>query len=101
MKTREELQAFLEAFLNSRNVYFQPPPSVKINYPAIIYSLADIQNSPANNNVYMQNKAYQVTIVDKDPDSEISKRMSLIPLCRFNRFFTSDNLNHFIYTLYY
>lgn len=100
-KTREELQEFLEEFLGSRNVYFQPPPSIKMNYPAIVYSLSEIQNRPANNSVYSQQIAYQITIIDDDPDSDISNRFSYLPLCRFNRFYTSDNLNHFVYTLYY
>ncbi len=100
-KPREDLQVFLEEFLGSRNVYFQPPPSVKLKYPAIIYSLTDIDNLPANDYVYAQNIAYQVTIVDYDPDSDISKRFSFLPLCRFNRFYTADNLNHFVYILYY
>ena len=100
-KTREDLQAFFEEFLGSRNVYFQPPPSIRMNYPAIVYSLSEIQNRPANNSVYSQQIAYQVTIIDDDPDSDISKRFSVLPLCRFNRFFTSDNLNHFVYTLFY
>lgn len=100
-RTREDLQDFLENLLGTRNVYFQPPPSIKMNYPAIVYTLANIQNEPANNSVYMQNTAYQLTIIDKDPDSEISKTVSYLPMCKFNRFFTSDNLNHFVYTLYY
>lgn len=100
-RAREDLQDFLENLLKTRNVYFQPPPSIKMNYPAIVYTLANIQNEPANNSVYMQKTTYQLTIIDKDPDSEISKTVSLLPMCRFNRFFTSDNLNHFVYTLYY
>jgi hypothetical protein len=101
MKPRISLQKFLETFLGSRNVYFQPPESLKISYPAIVYNLADIQTLSADNAVYRQYTAYQITLIDKDPDSEFIRKMALIPMCRFNRFFTSDNLNHFVYTLYY
>ncbi len=101
MKPRTSLQTFLETFLGSRNVYFQPPESVKMSYPAIVYALADIQNLPADNAVYRQYTAYQITIIDKDPDSQFVRRMALVPMCRFERFYTSDNLNHFVYMLYY
>ena len=37
MKTRYELHEFLCEILGSRNVYFQPPESVKMKYPAIVY----------------------------------------------------------------
>ena len=39
MGTRLELQNKLEELLGSRHVYFQPPESVKMEYPAIKYSM--------------------------------------------------------------
>lgn len=100
-KTRGSLQTLLETLIGNRNVYFQPPPSIRMKYPAIVYSVANIQNNPANNSVYGQDMAYQLTIIDEDPESEVSKKVSILPMCRFNRSFKSDNLNHFVYTLYY
>ena len=44
MASRLDLQTFLEEILESRNVYFQPPESVKMKYPAIVYALDDIEN---------------------------------------------------------
>ena len=38
MANRLDLQALLEDLLGSRNVYYQPPESVKMNYPAIVYA---------------------------------------------------------------
>jgi len=34
-------------------VYFQPPSSVRMNYPAIVYVLDDIKNTFANDGVYL------------------------------------------------
>ena len=85
----------------NRHVYFQPPESVKIKYPAIIYSRNDIDNRFANNDVYKQTYNYQVTVIDRDPDSEIVDKISKLPTCRFNRHFVSDNLNHDVFILYY
>jgi hypothetical protein len=100
-KDRLSLQTFLEELLGSRNVYFQPPPSIKMNYPAIKYQLSNIQNTNADNIPYMQGTGYQITVIDEDPDSVISKTISKLPMCRFDRFYTADNLNHFVYTIFY
>lgn len=98
---RENLQKILEEILGSRNVYYQPPESIKLNYPAIVYSRERIDNSFADDKVWKQDCSYQITVIDKDPDSEIVNKVSQIPMCRHDRHFTSDNLNHDVFTLYY
>ena len=101
MDRRPILHEVLCTALGNRNVYFQPPASVVMQYPCIRYTLYDINNVYADNNVYKQDVAYQVTVIDRDPDSEIVKRVSEIPGIRFNRFYTADNLNHTVFVLYY
>lgn len=101
MATRIDLQNVLEELLGSRNVYYQPPESLKMSYPAIVYARKTIDNSYANNSVYKQNYAYEITVIDKNPDSEIVNKVSKLPTCRFDRHFKSDNLNHDVFTLYY
>ena len=101
MLRRLLLQATLENILGSRNVYFQPPASVSMDYPAIVYSLNGIENKHASNGVYVQGISYEVIVVDEDPDNEISKVVSKLPMCKYNRSYRSDNLNHDVYTLFY
>jgi hypothetical protein len=100
-KSRIELQTLLENVLESRNVYFQPPESIRMEYPAIIYSLNRINNNHANNSVYIKNKEYELIVIDRDPESEIVDRLSELPLCRFDRSYKADDLNHFVFTLYF
>lgn len=100
MVSRLQLSETLHKILGNDNVYFQPPESIEMNYPAIVYSLDDIRNSFANNSVYIQNRAYQITVIDKDPDSEIVDRISAISKCKFVRSFASDNLNHWVFILH-
>ena len=101
MGTRLELHEVLCNIIGSRNVYYQPPESIKMNYPAIVYSRNDISNKYGDAIPYMQSVSYQVTVIDKDPDSTIVSDIAKLPYCRFNRHFTSDNLNHDVFTLYY
>lgn len=101
MGQRVELQAILENILGSRNVYYQPPETLKIQYPAIVYKRIDIKNDYANNRPYIQNRRYQLTVIDFDPDSEIVDKVSLLPECSYVNHFTSDNLNHDVFSIVY
>lgn len=101
MASRLKLQTELEELLGTKNVYYSPPASLKMQYPAIVYSRSDIDNVHANNSVYKQEYAYEITVIDRNPDSEIVKKVSRLPRCRFNRHYPSDNLNHDVFTIYY
>ena len=101
MASRLELQTLLEKLMGNRNVYFQPPESVKMKYPAIVYELTDIENTHADNGVYYFYKQYSVTVVDADPDSALVNQVASLPTCRFDRFYTSENLNHWAFSLYF
>lgn len=101
MGTRIDLQAILELLLGSNEVYFQPPESVKMNYPAIVYERIDVDAKFADNILYLHKKKYKVTIIDRDPDSLIPDILAKVTLCSFDRHFTTSNLNHDVYNLYY
>ena len=99
--SRIALHEILCKILESRNVYFQPPESVKMKYPAIVYGLSGIENTHAGNKPYLSKRKYSITIIDEDPDSPIVGKFTALPVCRFDRFFKSDNLNHNVFTLYF
>lgn len=101
MGTRVELQSLLEEVLGSRNVYFQPPSDIHMKYPAIVYARSRIANDHANDDVYRQSLSYELTVIDANPDSEIVTKVSKLSMCRHDRHFTSDNLNHDVFTIYY
>lgn len=100
-RNREELQSLLEVLLGSSNVYFQPPSNKQLNYPAIIYKISNVDNTHADNSVYLQFSSYDVVVVDYKPNSQIADKISRLPMCRFNTNYVSNNLNHFSFTLYY
>ena len=101
MAGRLNLHEVLCETLGSRNVYFNPPASVKMQYPAIVYNRKRIENTYANNGVYIQSDAYEITVIDYDVDSDIVRRVSLLPKCSFDRNFKSDNLDHNTFTIFY
>jgi hypothetical protein len=72
-----------------------------MQYPAIVYIRSKIGNSHADDDVYKQSLEYEATVIDTDPDSEIVMKMSRLPRCRHERHYTSDGLNHDVFTLTY
>lgn len=101
MADRLSLQTELENLLGTRNVYFQPPASVQMKYPAIRFRLYDIKNDHADNKPYKQLRAYELILIDPNPDSEYIEKISQLEYCSFDRYYSSDNLNHYVFTLYY
>jgi len=84
------------------NVYFQPPSTVKLVYPCIIYSKTGTDTESANNQVYNMHTIYQLTVIEKDADGDLSdtllKSFSLITV---NTAYVMNNLYHTFLTLYY
>lgn len=100
-KTRLDLHEFLCEKIHSRNVYFRPPESIKMKYPAIKYDLAKMDNRNANNSPYIKSRGYEIILIDNDPDSELVDVFTDISLCTFERNYTADGLNHWVFTLFY
>jgi hypothetical protein len=101
MAPRLELQAILLELLGSNSVYFQPPETVQMEYPCIVYRRDLIRTNFADDLPYRILKRYQVTVIDRDPDSDIPDKVGKLPMCSFNRFFTADELNHDIFNLFF
>lgn len=101
MNNRLELHEVLCSVLGNRNVYFQPPASIKMKYPAIVYKRDNIINSQANNEVYKQANKYQLIVIDQNPDSEIVQKISKLSRIRYDRHYVSDGLNHDAFTIFY
>lgn len=101
MDRRSDLGALLRKTLGSSNVYFQPPETVKLKYPCIIYTLSGERVRHAEGILYFHRDRYTVNVIDKNPDSEIPDKIRALPYCTFDRFYTADNLNHFVYTIFY
>lgn len=101
MGRRADLHEILCGIVGSRNVYFQPPETIKMVYPCVVYGRSGIDTKFANDLPYGHVNEYTITVIDRDPDSLIPSKISDIPTCRFDRHFTSDNLNHDVFRIYY
>ena len=109
MRTRLDFDRYLRDIVGEGvSVYFQPPSNVSgagqkviknIKYPAIIYSLDEYNTMSANNKKYSVQKEYGVTLITKDPDSDLPDKLVMVPTSRFDRNYESDGLYHSVFTI--
>lgn len=101
MGSRLELHEILCGVLKTKSCYFQPPSSVRMQYPAIVYSRKDVEKRSADDMAYRKLPSYELVLIDKNPDSEFVDKLLDLPYCSFDRHYESDNLNHDVFTLYF
>lgn len=102
MAERLSLHAKFISLLGTNNVYFQPPESIKLAYPCIVYRRSSGDTKYSNDMPYLFTQAYEVTVIDKDPDSPLIRAIATgFPMVRYNRHYVNDNLNHDTFTLYF
>lgn len=76
MDRRPDFHRVLKALFDENpHVYFQPPKNTMLQYPCIIYKLVDIPAKYANNRRYIQKREYEVTVIDRDPDSPLREKI--------------------------
>jgi hypothetical protein len=85
----------------TEHVYFQAPPTYKMQFPCILYSRDGTSAQHADNELYRHAKRYQVTVIDRDPDSELAEQVEALQWCSFERRFAADDLNHYVFTLFF
>jgi hypothetical protein len=99
MASRLQLQTLLEDL--TEHVYFQPPTNIQMQYPCIRYARDNSKLDHAGNKLYIHTKRYQVTVIDRNPDSELPDKVIELPLCSIDRYYAAENLNHYVFTLFF
>jgi len=99
MAQRLDLQVLLEDI--TEHVYYQQPTDTQMQYPCILYERDASWSEHADNRPYARMKRYQVTVVDRNPDSELPDIVEELRFCSFDRSFRADGLNHFVFNLFF
>ena len=98
---RKELQIILENILGSDQVYFQPPETIKMSYPAIVFSFDGIYNKKANNKQYITRFVFHATLITKSVNSDQFLNALLnLEYCSLDKPYMSDGLYHYPFTIY-
>lgn len=83
------------------NVYYQPSANVHLKYPCIVYEHVENDNMIADDNIYVRNRMYQVTVIETTPESDTEDKILLdIPYASFSNKFITDNLYHSVFNIY-
>lgn len=101
MGSRLELSQKLHELIGNDNVYFQPPPSKKMEFPCIVYERARLNPDFADNLPYKIDKIYYVTCIYLDPDSDLPLKLAQLPMCVHQRHYISENKYHDQFRLVY
>lgn len=102
MNKRLQLHNELIELVGNENVYFQPPASVELSYPCVIYSVGTGYVTRADDMAYNYTNSYEVMFIFKQPNLDIIERVLMtLPMCNVSRVYVADNLNHYVFNLYY
>lgn len=100
MGTRLQLHAELIKFI--KLAYFQPPASLQLKYPCIVYHKSTSPKRYGNDKVYSKNQGYQLTIIETNPDSEIADQVEeYFDYCTITQRYVVDSLHHTTLNLNY
>ena len=72
-----------------------------MSYPAIVYNRDYRWAIFAGNSPYAIKRRYQVTVIDRDPDSAIPDLVGALPMTTYVRHYTTASLNHDIFSVYF
>ena len=99
--SRLKLQSKFEELLGTRFVYYNPPESKKMEYPAIRYSKKSIDVKYADNMRYSMMDCYEVIVISTETDDPVNEKILALPYCSFDRSYQAGGLDHDVYTIFY
>lgn len=82
-------------------VYFQTPDNLQMQYPCIRFERDDQSVKHGDNLPYNIYQGYTVTLIAYEPDSDVVSKLSALPLCSFDRHYSTSDLNHDVFTIYH
>lgn len=83
------------------NVYYEPPEKIKMVYPCIRFQRRRFESMRADNRPYIVTQSFDVTLIYREPDSPLPRRVASLPLMiSHDRHYTADNLSHDAYIVY-
>lgn len=102
MDRRQKFQQALEALqVPPVKVYFQPPETVKMVYPCIVYEFDRGETKFAGNKPYNYEQLYEVKLISRSPEPALFEKLVALPKSIHARFFVADNLNHNVFSIYF
>lgn len=96
----QTLHSYLEALLPNVTLYFQPPESIKLEYPCLIYRLDNVFSKNADNVPYIVKNRYSLTLITKKVEEDMYYKLLSLESAKYERLFIADGLYHLIVTIH-
>lgn len=93
-KDRLTLHQTLIDVLGSSNVYYNPPESTQMKFPAIVYKLDYMDQIHADNKKYIDWTTYKVIVVSSKPDHPAIRKILNLEMTRFSTSYTRNGYYH-------
>lgn len=100
-KRLEFHQKLIDTLGTGYKVYFQPPETLKMTYPCVVYSRQYIESVHADNIDYLDSRQYNVVLISRDPDDEAVDKLLAFPNSRYRNGYTAEGLRHDAFEIYY
>jgi len=92
----------LKELIGNDNVYFQPPESLKMQYPCIRYKRSSGNSFAADNIKYVRRITYELMVISKDPEeTAVFTIPEAFEYCDEGRHYTANNLNHDVFYIFW
>lgn len=99
---QDKLDQEFVRILGNENVYFQPPASIKLKYPCIVYEFDTTDTKSASNNKYILTNRYSVKHIFKSLENEKKDEiLTNFQMIRHDNRMIADGLYQDSFTLYY
>lgn len=96
---RAKLSVILHDILGSDEVHFEPPESIKMKYPAIVYTRKKFDGRRADNIRYLPIDSYEVTYIRKHAEDEVLEKLLQLENTSHSACFKSNDLYHDVFTI--
>ncbi len=100
----EDLRAQLYLIHDTENVYYDPPESIRMDFPCFRFELNNFDVSHADNKAYSKKPRWAVTYITRDIEEieQVAEEMlEHFKYCNFDTSFRADNLEHAVFNLYF
>ena len=85
-------------------VYFDPPTSVRMDYPCFRFVMNNTDSRYADNIHYMNHKRWAITYITRDvEDAEqvVKPVLNAFKYCTHETTYRAENLEHVVFNLYF
>ncbi len=88
-----------EEIMHCDSVYFQPPSSLKLKYPCIVYNLNDINDKKADEISDDRHYQFRLTLISPNPDNNIVDKIMNLKYAKYVRSFSTQGLYHYMFDI--